>query len=186
MATAVDSPEWLILSRTLATIKTMAAEREFVRSSGEAVRSIGPSQVRPWITPQGARYNSNDGTVNIPLPSILVSPYPVKGANSSGTNCADDEMVQMVIQICDTAIMPAASRGPIRTYMDWMNRIRSRILNDLTLFRQDFDPAVADPFAVKAKDRVPADPDRLTIHDQKVAVFSFVVFVRHTISGSLS
>lgn len=179
MATSVESPEWLIMNRTLITIRTMAAEREFVRSNGEAVRSVGPNQVRPWITQQGAKQNNNDGTVNIPLPAILVSPYPVKAAQSSGTNCAEDEMIQMVIQICDTAIMPAASRGPIRTYMDWMNRIRARIVDDLTIFRQDFDPAIADPFNCKSKDRVPADPDRLIIHDQKVAMFSFVVFVRH-------
>lgn len=179
MSTDVVSPEWLVFDRTMKTLKTMAAERQFVRSGNEAVRSVGPLQVRPWVTTQGAKMNDNDGTVNIPLPAILVSPVPVKAASSSGTNCAEDEVIQIAIQICDSTVMPAASRGPFRTYMDWMNRMRSRLVDDLTLFRQDFDPALSDPFLVRSKDRVPADPDRLLIHDQKVAMFSFVVFVRH-------
>jgi len=178
MTTSVTNPEWLILNRCLTTLREMAADREFVRSASEMVASVKPAQIYQWRTLEGGDHNQQSGFVNIPTPSILVTVMPVRGG-AGGVNCADDEVVTVVIQIIDAATGSQISRGPIRTYGDWMNRIRHTFLDDLTIFRQDFDPAVADPYIVVPKDRVPADPQKLWYHEQQVAAFSFYVKVRH-------
>lgn len=179
MTTEVISPEHVILARTLTTLKTMAADREFIRSADESVRSIGPNMVLRWTTLEGASHNQQGGFVNVPKPCLLVTPMPVKSAIEGGVACANDEIVTIVIQVVDDSAGSRASSGPYRTYVDWMNRIRHTILDDLTLFRGDFDPAVADPYYTGPKDRVPADPQRLWRHSQTVAAFSFFVKVRH-------
>jgi hypothetical protein len=179
MATEVMSPEFLILNRTLVTLKTMAANAEFTRSENEAVRSVKPSTILRWITLEGADQNQQGGFVNLPKPSILVTPMPVKSAIEGGVSCANDEVITIVIQIVDDSAGSRASSGPYRTYVDWMNRIRHTILDDPTLFRADFDPSIADPYYVGPKDRVPADPQKLWRHSQSVAAFSFFVKVRH-------
>lgn len=179
MATDVVSPEHVILERTLTTLKTMAAEREFTRSANEAVRSIFPNTVLRWITLEGSQQNQQSGFVNVPKPSLLVTPMPVKSAQEGGVSCANDEIVTIVIQIVDDSAGSRASSGPYRTYVDWMNRIRHTILTNTQLFRQDFTAAVADPYYVGPKDRVPSDPQKLWRHDQAVAAFSFFVKVRH-------
>jgi hypothetical protein len=175
----VVSPEYVILERTLTTLRTMAMEREFVRSGNEAVRSITANTVLRWRTLEGARHNNNDGVVNVPKPCLLVSMLPVRPVMEGGTNCAEDEVIIITIQIVDDTAGSRVSSGPYRTYIDWMNRIRHRIMETATLFRQDFDPAIADPYYVGAKDRVPSDPQKLWAHDQQVAVFAFFVKVRH-------
>lgn len=176
---AVVSPEYVILERTLTTLRTMAMEREFTRSGNEAVRSITANTVLRWRTLEGARHNQNDGVVNVPKPCLLVSLLPVRTGMEAGTNCAEDEVVWITIQIVDDTSGSRASSGPYRTYLDWMNRIRHELLETPMLFRQDFDPAIADPYYVGTKDRVPADPQKLWAHDQQVAVFAFFVKVRH-------
>ena len=178
MATSVVSPEYLITHRTLTTLKTMAADREFVRSADEAVRTVVPSAVLRWITIEGGSHNQQAGYVNIPKPCILVTPLPTK-EGTGGVNCAQDEVVTMVIQIVDDSASSRQSSGPYRTYVDWMNRIRHEILDSATLFRQDFNAAIADPYGVWPKDRVPSDPQRLWRHSQQVSAFSFYVKVRH-------
>ncbi len=177
MATSVVNPEYLITHRTLTTLKTMAASREFVRSQDEAVRSVVPSAVLRWVTLEGGEHNQQTGFVNIPRPCILVTPMPVK-ESAGGTSCAQDIVVTMVVQIVDDSASSRQSSGPYRTYTDWMNRIRHEILDDPTLFRQDFNPAIADPYGVWPKDRVPSDPQKLWRHSQQVAAFSFFVKVR--------
>lgn len=178
MATTVVSPEYLILYRTLRTLRAMAAEREFVRSASEAVRSVLPATVLQWRTLEGSDHNQQTGFVNLPKPCILVTCLPVR-ESTGGVNCANDEIVTIVIQIVDDTGGSQISQQPIRTYMDWMNRIRHEILDNLLIFRQDFDPAIADPYLVHPKDRVPADPQKLWYHEQQVAAFSFFVKVRH-------
>ena len=177
MATTTFSPEWTILDRTHKTLVNMAASGEFVRSTNEAVRSVGVKQVFKWRTLEGSDHNQQSGIVNMPFPCILVSIVPVK--SSSSNNCSDDELVTVAVQIVDDATGPAISQGPLRSYMDWMNRIRKAIIGNLTLFRQDFTPATADPYITVAKDRVPSDPQKLWSHEQQVAAFSFYVKVRH-------
>lgn len=179
MTTAVISPEYLILDRTILTLKNMAAEREFVRSADEAVRSVVPNTVLRWTTLEGSQQNQQNGFINVPKPAILVTSMPVKSAVEGGVACANDEIITIVIQIVDDSSGSRSSSGPYRTYVDWMNRIRHEILDNLTLFRADFDPAVADPYYTGPKDRVPADPQKLWRHSQSVAAFSFFVKVRH-------
>jgi hypothetical protein len=175
----VVSPESVILERTLTTLKKMAARREFVRSRNEAVRSIVPNTVLRWRTLEGARHNSQDGVVNVPRPCMLLTLLNTKTAVEGGTNCAEDEVIWVTVQIVDDTNGSRISSGPYRTYSDWINRIRHEILETPTLFRQDFDPAIADPYYVGVKDRVPTDSQRLWTHDQQVAVFAFFVKVRH-------
>lgn len=177
MATTVVSPEYLITERTLTTLRAMAADRQFVRSYEEAVRSVVPAAVMRWITLEGGEQNQNNGFVNVPKPCILVTPLPVK-ESTSGTSCAQDTVVTMVVQIVDDSASSRQSSGPYRTYVDWMNRIRHEILDSQTLFRQDFNAAIADPYGVWPKDRVPSDPQKLWRHSQQVAAFSFFVKVR--------
>ena len=186
MTTSVANPEWLVLNRTLTKIKQMAAEREFVPSIGEPVHSVGPLAVFGWRTLEGTEHNQQSRFIHLPNPCILITALAVRGAQHEGVNCADDEAIPIVIQIVDTIAHPMSSLA-LRTYGDWMNRMRHAMIADLTLFRQDFDPATADPFLTKARDRVPADPQKLWSHDQQVAAFSFVVYVRHhhTAAGEL-
>lgn len=176
--TPVTNPEWLILDRTVKTLREMAANGNFAASRGEAVFPVHPKAIVPWKTVQGHTHNMSDGLVNMTTPCMLVTVTSVKGS-TMGVNCADDEPISIVIQIVDQTNGPQASMTAIRTYGDWMNRIRHTILGDLVLFRQDMDPAIADPYVVYARDRVPSDPQRLWTHEQQVAVFSFMVMVRH-------
>lgn len=178
MTLSVVNPEWLILNRTVLTLREMAIDGKFRKSADEAVFPVHPKAIIPWKTVQGHTHNQNDGYVNLNLPGILVSVSSIKGS-TLGVNCADDEPISIVIQIVDSANGPQASMGPMRTYGDWMNRIRHTILSDPTLFRQDMDPAIADPYVVYARDRVPSDPQKLWTHEQQVAVISFLVMVRH-------
>lgn len=179
MAMTINSPEWLILSRTLKRLREAAAAREFVCSYNEPVLPLNPSSVLQWKTLEGSTHNVHDGFVNIPMPAMLVTLMPVKPSLTSGVTCADDEQITVVIQIVDNTPMNMASSTPLRTHIDWMNRIRHFILTEQRLFKQDFDPQIADPWQVRARNRVPADPDKLWRHDQQVAAFSFIVFVRH-------
>jgi hypothetical protein len=179
MASKVSSPEWMILARTIKRLKKAAADREFVCSMNEPVLPLNPSSVLQWKTLEGSNHNQHDGFVNIPLPSILVTLMPVKPSLTAGVNCADDEQITIVLQLVDNTPMNLASMTPIRTHIDWMNRIRRIFLSETILFKQDFDPSIADPWQVRARDRVPSDPTKLWQHDQQVAAFSFVVFVRH-------
>lgn len=179
MATAIYSPEWLILRRSLLRLKEMAASREFVSSHNEPVLPILPSSVLQWKTLEGSNHNQHDGFVNIPMPAALVTLMPVNPSLSPGVNCADDEQITVVIQLVDQTPMNLASMSPQRTHIDWMNRIRHVMLTEMTLFKQDFDSERADPWQVRARNRVPTDPDKLWRHDQQVAAFSFIVFVRH-------
>lgn len=183
MTTAVVNPEWCIQNRTVLTLRAMAVEGEFRRSDVEPVMPVHPKAIIAWVTPQGHTQNASDGFVNINMPGMLVSTNSVKGS-TQGVNCADDEYIGVMVQIVDNAVGPQASMTPLRTYGDWMNRIRHRILDNHTLFRQDMDPAIADPYVVFARDRVPSDPQRLLVHEQRVAVFTFVVAVRHHRRGS--
>lgn len=184
MATTVVSPERLIWERTLTTLRTMAGEREFTRSAGEVVRSVSPKAILRWITTEGAEHNQNVGFVNIPKPAILVTCLGIKEAAEGGVNCAQDIVVTIVIQIVDDSTGATQSQGPYATYMDWINRIRHRILGSQTIFRQDFaDPGVADPYGHWAKNRVPTDPQRLWRHSQQVAAFAFFVKVRQHRAG---
>lgn len=176
--TPVTNPEWLILDRTVKTLSEMAANGNFAASRGEAVFPVNPKAIIPWKSTSGHPHNNSDGFVNIIMPGILVTTLSVKGS-TQGVNCADDEAIACVVQIVDVAAGPQASMHPIRTYGDWMNRIRHKVLSEMTLFKQDMDPAVADPYLVMAKDRLPVDPQRMTVHEQSVAMFSFVVYVRH-------
>lgn len=175
MADKVTSPEWVILERTVKELKKMAAERQFIRSGNEAVRSVFPSAVLRWITLEGGEQNTN--FMNIPKPCMLVTPMPVK-ESPTGTACANDAIVTIVIQAVDDNSSSRQSSGPVQSYMDWMNRIRNQILGNPMIFRQDFNPAVADPYGVWAKDRIPADPQRFWRHQQAVSAFSFFVKVR--------
>ena len=177
MTTPVLNPEWLILSRTLTTLRSMASSNQFVRSGSDAVRRVTAQQIFSWRTLEGGDHNQQSGFVNLPMPCILVTVMPVKGG-AGGVSCADDEVITVVIQIVDNASGPQLSIGPVRTYGDWMNRIRHRLLQ-MALFHQDFDPTVADPYITIPRDRVPADPQKLWFHDQQVAAFSFSVKVRH-------
>lgn len=182
MATNVVSPEWTILDRTIKELRKMAAEREFVRSGNEAVRSVVPSAVLRWITLEGGDQNQNNGFVNIPRPGMLVTSLPVK-ETAAGVSCAHDIIVTIVIQIVDDSSSSRQSSGPVQTYMDWMNRVRHKILGSPMIFRQDFNPAIADPYGVWAKDRIPSDPQKLWRHSQQVAAFSFFVIVRQHREG---
>lgn len=179
MTTPVSSPEWLIFNRTLQTVRDMASRKEFVRSEKEAVMSVRPAQVLPWKTLEGGDHNQQAGFVNLPVPAMLITPMTTRGG-SKGSNHSDDEIVTIVVQVVDSATGPTISQTPIRTYMDWMNRIRHTVLESPRLFRQDFNPAQADPYLCLAKDRVPSDPQRLWTHEQQVAAFSFLVKVRHS------
>lgn len=179
MTTAVFNPEYTILKRILTKLRTMAAENEFTASQDEGVWPVGPQQIIQWRTLEGSEQNQQNRLINIPIPAILVTQLPARGSAQEGVNCADDEAIGYVIQIVDGIAHPYSSQGPIRTYGDWMNRMRHAFVSDLTIFRQDFDPAKADPWLVKAKDRVPSDPQKLWSHDQQVAAFSLVVYVRH-------
>jgi hypothetical protein len=178
MTDRIESPEWLIGDRVLKTLRQMAAENVFVASEGEAVFPIRPQSVLPWITMEGSDHNRQAGMVNLPMSAILVTTMPVDGGGR-GVNTAEDEVIVVVIQLTGPATGSRVSQRPIRTYSDWMNQIRRKMLGDPLLFRQDFDPSVADPYLVMSKRRIPADPQSLWHHEQRIAAFSFYVKVRH-------
>lgn len=179
MTTPVFNPEYTLTTRIINTLKAMAAEGEFTASAQESVWPVSPQQVFLFKTLEGSEQNQQNRIINLPLPAVLVTQMPAKGSAMEGVNCADDEAIPFVIQIADSIAHPSSSLTPTRTYTDWMNRIRHKFVSDLTIFRQDFDPAVADPWLVKARDRVPSDPQKLWSHDQQVAAFMLVVYVRH-------
>jgi hypothetical protein len=63
--------------------------------------------------------------------------------------------------------------------MDWMAAIRLKFTAVPNPFQQDADPAVYDPYVVFPLDRVPAEARSLLQNQDQVAMFTFLVMVRH-------
>jgi hypothetical protein len=153
----------------------MAATKVFVASQGEVVRTIAPNAVKVWKAVEQGR--GETGLVNLALPAIRISVLPVDSTIGAGLNCADDEVVRVAIQILDSSNFDQS--GPLRTYMDWMDSIRSELLQVPNPFLQDADVAVYDPYVVHMVKRLPAEAQSLIRHEQQVAMLSFQVMVRH-------
>lgn len=169
------APEWNILNRTKLILKDMAATKQFVASQGEVVRSVSPDAIRIWkAVEQGRGLN---GFENIGLPAIRVTSLPVESTIGAGLNCADDEVVRIAIQILDMSNYDQSN--PIRTYMDWMDLIRTELLAIPNPFLQDADVEVYDPYVVHIVKRLSAEAQSLVRHEQQVALFTFQVMVRH-------
>jgi len=172
------APEFNILDRTKTIIQTLAAERRFVASEKESVRSVAPVAVQIWKVPEGGRLvTTPNGFANMILPGILISPISATMQMGAGLNCADDEAVRIAVQIIDST--PHQYRGPIQTYLDWMDLIRTELLAIPNPFLQDADVNVYDPFVVHIISRLPADAKRLISHEQQVSLMVFQVMVRH-------
>lgn len=169
------APEWNILNRTKLILKDMAANRQFVASQGEVVRSINPGTIQVWKAVEQGR--GETGLQNIALPAIRITTLPVETTIGAGLNCADDEVVRVAIQILDMSNYDTA--GPLRTYMDWMVLIRTQLLAVPNPFLQDADVNVYDPYVVHVIKRLSAEAQSLIRHDQQVALFTFQVMVRH-------
>ena len=71
------------------------------------------------------------------------------------------------------------SSGPLQTYMDWMDLIRTEVLAIPNPFLQDADVEVYDPYVVHIVKRLSAEAQSLIRHEQQVALFTFQVMVRH-------
>lgn len=172
------SPEWNILNRTHTIIRDMAAARLFTASSGDRVRMVVPQAVRIWKVIEGSQRNRTaDGMQNLILPGILVTKLAVDTTIGAGLNCAEDEVVRIVIQIVDSS--PHQHEGPIQTYDDWMNAIRRRFTTTPNPFLQDASPEDYDPFVVHPLKRLPSEAQSLVRHEQHVSMFTFQVMVRH-------
>lgn len=169
------APEWNILNRTRLILESMAATRQFTASQGEVVRPVPPNAIRVWKAVEQGR--GENGIQNIALPAIRITSLPVESTIGAGLNCADDEVVRIAIQILDVSNYD--SSGPLRTYMDWMDRIRTELLAVPNPFLQDADVEVYDPFVVHIIKRLSAEAQSLVRHEQQVALFTFQVMVRH-------
>lgn len=174
----MSAPEWNILNRSHLVLKEMAGNGLFTASVGELVRSVPPQAVVKWKVVEGAG-DKRDGTGlrNLSLPAITVTTLGAKGTVGAGLNCADDEAVRVVIQILDHT--PFNADGPLKTYMDWMTAIRLKFTVVPNPFKQDADVNVYDPYVVHPLDRLPAEARSLVEHRDQVAIFSFLVMVRH-------
>lgn len=176
----MSAPEWNILDRTVTIVKTLAAERSFTASQGERVRSVTPAAVKfVKVVEGGNQIRSSTGVSNIILPGILICSLPVESLLNAGLNCADDEAHRISIQIIDSSGGPQGNQRPLRTYMDWMDLIRTELLTIPNPFLQDADVEVYDPFVVHIIKRLPAEAQSLVRHDQQVAMLNFQVMVRH-------
>lgn len=171
----MSAPEWNILNRTLTIVRDMAATKVFVASQGEVVRAVAPNAIKVWKAVEQGR--GETGLVNLALPAIRISVLPVDSTIGAGLNCADDEVVRVAIQILDSSNFDRS--GPLRTYMDWMDSIRSELLQIPNPFLQDADVEVYDPYVVHIVKRLPAEAQSLIRHEQQVAMLSFQVMVRH-------
>jgi|694.fasta_scaffold00458_58 hypothetical protein len=169
------APEWNILNRTRLILESMAATRQFTASQGEVVRPVPPNAIRVWKAVEQGR--GENGIQNIALPAIRITSLPVESTIGAGLNCADDEVVRIAIQILDVSNYD--SSGPLRTYMDWMDLIRTELLAVPNPFLQDADVEVYDPFVVHIIKRLSAEAQSLVRHEQQVALFTFQVMVRH-------
>lgn len=174
----MSAPEWNILDRTVRVIKEMAGKGVFTASGGELVRSVPPQAVLVWKVVEGAGDKRDEtGLRNISLPAIAVTALGAKSTVGAGLNCADDEAVRVAIQILDHN--PFNHDKPIRTYMDWMAAIRLKFTAVPNPFQQDADVEVYDPYVVHPLDRLPAEAQSLVRQQNQVAIFSFLVMVRH-------
>jgi hypothetical protein len=171
----MSNPEYNILDRTVRVLRDMAANRDFVASQGEVVRSVTADSVRVWKVVEQGR--GETGLTNLGLPCIRVTALPVDSTIGAGLNCADDEVVRIAIQILDSA--PYHQSKPIRTYTDWMNAIRLKFTAVPNPFIQDADVTVYDPFVVHPLKRLSTESQSLIRHEQQVAMFTFQVMVRH-------
>lgn len=174
----MSAPEWNILDRTYRVIREMAGNGLFVASNGELVRPVTPAGVLKWRVVEGETDKRGPtGTQNMNLPAILVTSLGAKGTVGAGLNCADDEVVRMAVQILDHTAHNVG--GPLRTYMDWMAAIRLKFTAVPNPFKQDADVNVYDPYVVHPQDRVPAEARSLLQNQDQVAIFTFLVMVRH-------
>jgi hypothetical protein len=171
----MSAPEWNILNRTLTICRDMAAAKVFVASQGEVVRAVAPNAIKVWKAVEQGR--GETGLVNLALPAIRISVLPVDSTIGAGLNCADDEVVRLAIQILDSSNFDQS--GPLKTYMDWMNSIRSILLQVPNPFLQDADVEEYDPYVVHIVKRLSAEAQSLIRHEQQVAMLSFQVMVRH-------
>jgi hypothetical protein len=174
----MSAPEWNIFDRTHRVIREMAGNGVFVASEGELVRSIPPAGVLKWKVVEGAGDKRDEtGLRNISLPAITVTSLGAKSTVGAGLNCADDEAVRIVVQILDHT--PFQYDGPMRTYMDWTKAIRLKFTAVPNPFQQDANVEVYDPYVVHPLDRLPAEAQSLVRQQDQVAIFSFLVMVRH-------
>jgi hypothetical protein len=172
----MSNPEWNILNRTKTEILRLVSANTFVAAPGERVRSVIPMAVEIWSVPEAGR---TDGVLqDLIMPGILISALSVESTLGAGLNCADDEVHRIAIQIVDSQSYNS-QRGPIQTYGNWMNRIRSVFTAVPNPFLQDADPNEYDPFVVHPLKRLPAEAQSLIRHDQQVSMFTFQVMVRH-------
>lgn len=172
------SPEWNILNRAHLVVREMAADKVFTAKSGELVRSVPPSAVHVWKVVEGTdSKRTSTGLANISLPCICVTHLAVDSTIGGGLNCADDEVIRIVIQILDHN--PRQSDRPLRTYDEWMAAIRLKFTAVPNPFKQDADVTVYDPWVVHPLKRLPAEAQSLVRHQDQVAMFSFQVMVRH-------
>jgi hypothetical protein len=173
------SPEWAIVDRTHKIVSDLAAARQFVSAPGENIRSVVPAAVRKMRIPEGGPgIRSSSGMVNTPMPGIFVVGLPVETFLGLGVNCADDEAHRVSVIIVDS-VGRHASPGAIRTYLDWMDKIREELLAIPNPFLQDAEPDDYDPFVVHVIRRLPAESQSLLQFEQQVAMLNFQVMVRH-------
>lgn len=174
------SPEWNILDRTHKLVSAMAAGRQFVAAPGEIVRSVVPAAVQiVRVVEGGQQLRTQAGLRNLILPGILISPLPVETQLYAGLNCADDEAHRLTIQIVDTASFSGGNSGKIRSYLDWIDLIRTELLTIPNPYLQDADVEDYDPFVVHILKRLPSETQSLVRHEQQVAMLNFQVMVRH-------
>lgn len=173
------NPEFKIVERTTKLIQSLAAAGRFTASGGERVRRVLPIAVKTWRVTDGSQDNQSPsaGVVNTILPAIFITSVPVETRIGSGVNCADDEVVQVAVQILDSA--PHSNTGASRTYTDWMSLIRAQLLTVPNPFLQDATPTEYDPYVVHVVRRVSAEAQSLVRNRQTVALMIFQVVVRH-------
>lgn len=165
----MPSPEFIILSRTANIIKSMAAAGDFVASANEKVRRVTPVAVKLWQTVEGtADTRSPSGFVNIVLPAICVVPVPMEISPNNGLNCADDEVLQIAVQVLDSS--PHGSSTLLSTYLDWLMKIRYKLLAVPNPFHQDASPEVYDPYVVHILRRAPVEAQSLLKHKDRKSV----------------
>ena len=108
-------------------IETMARQEVFKGVANVHVDPLTDSAVilRPYRRP-GQDEKTRSGERLMDNHCCIVTYTGHSRPVSAGENCVDDGMLQIIVQICDTADEPSVDHLP--SYISWMGDIRRRLL----------------------------------------------------------